>query len=41
MSEINLFDVPVEKDDEDAPGYELSYARIGPMVGGSKLGLSV
>lgn len=41
MSEVNLFDVEVQKDDDDAPGYELSYTRIGPMLGASKLGLSV
>jgi uncharacterized cupin superfamily protein len=41
VSEINLFDVAVEKDEDDAPGYELSYARVGPMIGGSKLGLSI
>ena len=41
MSEINLFDVEVGKDEDDAPGYELSYARIGPMLGAGKLGLSV
>jgi uncharacterized cupin superfamily protein len=38
---VNLFDVEVAKDEEDAPGYHLSYARIGPLVGGRLLGLSV
>jgi uncharacterized cupin superfamily protein len=41
VSEVNLFDVEVAKDEDDAPGYELSYARVGPLVGASKLGLSV
>ena len=41
MSEVNLFDVELAKDEEDAPGYELSYARVGPRVGAEKLGLSV
>jgi uncharacterized cupin superfamily protein len=41
VSEVNLFDVAVEKDEDDAPGYELSYARVGPMIGGSNLGLSI
>jgi uncharacterized cupin superfamily protein len=41
VSELNLFEVEVAKDEDDAPGYELSYARVGPLVGGSKLGLSV
>jgi uncharacterized cupin superfamily protein len=38
---VNLFDVDVVKDEDDAPGYHLSYARVGPMIGASKLGLSV
>lgn len=41
MSEVNLFDVEVQKDEDDAPGYELSYARVGTLVGATKLGLSV
>ena len=41
MSEVNLFDVEVQKDDDDAPGYHASYARVGPLIGGRLLGLSV
>jgi uncharacterized cupin superfamily protein len=41
VSEINLFDVDVQKDTDDAPGYHASYARIGPLIGGRLLGLSV
>ena len=41
MSEVNLFDVPVEDDADDPAGYRTSYARIGALVGGNKLGLSV
>ena len=41
MSVVNLFEVDVEKDEEDAPGYELSYTRVGPLVGGEQLGLTV
>ncbi len=41
MSEINLFELALAKDEDDAPGYELSYARVGPLVGGDGLGLSV
>jgi len=37
----NLFDVPVEPDEDDAPGYRNRYARVGPLVGGDQLGLSV
>ena len=41
MSELNLFDVEVTKDADDPDGYHTSYARIGPLVGGRLLGLSV
>jgi uncharacterized cupin superfamily protein len=41
MSEVNLFDVEVADDDDDPEGYRTSYARVGPLVGGVKLGLSV
>jgi uncharacterized cupin superfamily protein len=41
VSEINLFDVEVTKDADDPSGYHTSYARIGPLVGGRLLGLSV
>ena len=41
MSDVNLFDVAVTRDDDDAPGYELSYVRVGPLVGGRLLGMSV
>ncbi len=37
----NLFDVPVQLDDDDADGYHKSYARIGPLIGAEQLGLSV
>jgi uncharacterized cupin superfamily protein len=37
----NLFDVALTKDDDDPPGYGASYARVGPLVGASALGLSV
>ncbi len=38
---MNLFEVELAKDEDDAPGYELSYARIGPPLGAQQLGLSV
>ena len=31
MSVVNLFEVPLEPDDEDEPpGYGATYARVGP-----------
>jgi uncharacterized cupin superfamily protein len=41
VTDINLFDVALAKDEDDAPGYELSYARVGPLIGAEGLGLSV
>jgi uncharacterized cupin superfamily protein len=37
----NLFDVELTKDDDDPDGYHASYARVGPLIGASALGLSV
>jgi uncharacterized cupin superfamily protein len=37
----NLFDVEVARDEGDPPGYDTGYARIGPLVGASALGMSV
>ena len=41
MKVANLFEVGLEPEEEDAPGYAVSYARVGPVVGGAQLGLSV
>ncbi len=41
MSEVNLFGIEVGKDADDPDGYHTSYARVGPLVGGQQLGLSV
>jgi uncharacterized cupin superfamily protein len=38
---VNLYDVEVKRDDGDPPGYETPYARVGPLIGASALGLSV
>ncbi len=38
---MNLFDVGVEHDDGDPAGYQTGYVRVGPLVGGEQLGLSV
>jgi uncharacterized cupin superfamily protein len=41
VTELNLFDVAVQKDDDDPDGYHTSYARLGPELGADKLGLTV
>lgn len=37
----NVFDVAPEGDESDPPGYEARTARLGPLVGGEALGMSV
>jgi uncharacterized cupin superfamily protein len=37
----NLFEVELVGDEDEPPGYGATYARVGPMVGGDQLGLSV
>jgi len=41
MSTVNLFDVALEGDENDPPGYLCRAVRVGPLVGGEQLGLSV
>src|SRR5260370_15947167 len=36
----NLYEVETAADADDPPGYETPYARIGPLIGASALGLS-
>ena len=38
---MNLFDLELQKDDDDPPGYNTSYRRLAPELGGSKLALNV
>jgi uncharacterized cupin superfamily protein len=38
---MNLYDVEAKRDADDPPGYETPYARVGPVIGASALGLSV
>jgi uncharacterized cupin superfamily protein len=38
---VNLFDVELQLDEDDAPGYGVSYLRVGPLLGAEQLGLSV
>lgn len=41
MTDVNLFDLDLTRDDDDPPGYGTAYGRVGPLVGGERLGLSV
>ncbi len=38
---MNLYDVETTRDADDPPGYETPYARVGPAIGASALGLTV
>jgi uncharacterized cupin superfamily protein len=38
---VNLFEVGVTADADDPDGYRTAYARLGPLVGGAALGMSV
>ena len=41
MSVVNLFEVELQVDEKEPPGYGARYARVGPLVSGEQLGLSV
>ena len=41
MSDVNLFTVAVNDDDDDPAGYHVLYQRIGPLLEAEQLGLSV
>ena len=41
MSDINLFDVALNDNEDDPVGYHVLYQCIGPLIGAEQLGLSV
>lgn len=41
MSAVNLFEIELARDEDEPSGYGASYARVGPLVGGGQLGMSV
>ena len=38
---MNLYDVETKSDEDDPPGYQTPFARIGPALGAASLGMSV
>jgi uncharacterized cupin superfamily protein len=38
---VNLFDQPRVVDEDDPVGYQVPYARLGPLIGASSLGMTV
>jgi len=41
MEPVNLFDVELTRDDDDPPGYEAGYVRLGPQLGSERLGATI
>ena len=38
---VNVYSVALEHDDDDPPGYEAGFARLGPLLGAARLGATV
>jgi uncharacterized cupin superfamily protein len=38
---VNLFDAQLQKDDDDPAGYDTSYLRTAPLLGGEQVALNV
>lgn len=38
---VNLIDTPRASDEDDPRGYEVPYARLGPLIGAASLGMTV
>jgi uncharacterized cupin superfamily protein len=38
---VNLYDAELERDDDDPPGYEAGYLRLGPLLGSVDLGATI
>ena len=41
MRRVNVFTAELQRDDDDPPGYEADYLRIGPLLGADKLGATI
>jgi uncharacterized cupin superfamily protein len=41
VTDVNVFDVGLQEDDDDPDGYHARYLRLGPLVGGERLGMSI
>jgi uncharacterized cupin superfamily protein len=41
VSVVNLFELELARDEDEPSGYGATYARVGPLVGGEQLGMSV
>jgi uncharacterized cupin superfamily protein len=41
VTDVNVFELALQEDDDDPDGYHVLYQRLAPLVGGERLGLSV
>jgi uncharacterized cupin superfamily protein len=41
VSEVNVFEAELTTDEGDPEGYNPSYVRLGPLIGASRLGMSL
>jgi uncharacterized cupin superfamily protein len=41
VRDVNVFEAELQADEGDPEGYNPSYARLGPLIGASKLGMSL
>ena len=41
MTDVNVFEAELQTDEGDPAGYNASYVRLGPLIGASKLGMTV
>ena len=41
MERVNLYTAELQRDDDDPPGYEADYLRVGPLIGASRLGATI
>jgi len=41
VTDVNVFEAELQTDEGDPAGYNASYVRLGPLIGASKLGMTV
>ena len=38
---VNLYNAELQHDDDDLPGFEIGYLRLGPLLGADKIGATI
>ena len=41
MTDVNVYEAELQTDEGDPEGYNASYLRLAPLIGGSKLGMTL